>query len=59
MRRLLRPRHEPWSSPMVRRAGFVWPLAKKCGGTNPVVSDKPYVPVLRYRGTLWVRALNL
>jgi 1-acyl-sn-glycerol-3-phosphate acyltransferase len=26
---------------------------------NSVVSDKPYVPVLPYRGTLWPRALNL
>jgi 1-acyl-sn-glycerol-3-phosphate acyltransferase len=26
---------------------------------NSVVSDKPYVPVLPYHGTLWVRALNL
>src|SRR5206468_9315101 len=26
---------------------------------NPVVSDKPYVPVPPYRGTLWPRALNL
>src|SRR6478672_6353101 len=25
---------------------------------NSVVSDKPYVPVLPYRGTLWPRALN-
>src|SRR5438477_12905612 len=24
-----------------------------------VVSDQPYVPVLPYRGTLWLRALNL
>src|ERR1700676_78398 len=26
---------------------------------NSVVSDKPYVPVLPYHGTLWPRALNL
>jgi 1-acyl-sn-glycerol-3-phosphate acyltransferase len=26
---------------------------------NAVVSDKPYVPVLPYHGTLWPRALNL
>src|SRR4051812_18193835 len=26
---------------------------------NSVVSDKPYVPVPPYRGTLWPRALNL
>src|SRR5207237_748011 len=26
---------------------------------SSVVSDKPYVPVLPYHGTLWVRALNL
>jgi 1-acyl-sn-glycerol-3-phosphate acyltransferase len=26
---------------------------------NSVVSDKPYVPVLPYHGTLWGRALNL
>src|ERR1700733_3221570 len=26
---------------------------------NPVVSDKPYVPVLPYHGGLWPRALNL
>jgi len=26
---------------------------------NSVVSDKPYVPVLPYHGTLWARALNL
>jgi 1-acyl-sn-glycerol-3-phosphate acyltransferase len=26
---------------------------------NSVVSDKPYVPVLPYQGTMWPRALNL
>ena len=26
---------------------------------TPVVSDKPYIPVPPYRGTLWPRALNL
>ena len=26
---------------------------------NPVVSDKPYVPVLPYRGTIWPRLLNV
>ncbi len=26
---------------------------------NGVVSDKPYVPVPPYHGTLWPRALNL
>src|SRR5881392_2697794 len=26
---------------------------------NSVVSDKPYVPVLPYHGTLWPRLLNL
>src|SRR5438045_2334609 len=26
---------------------------------NSVVSDKPYIPVLPYHGTIWPRALNL
>ena len=39
--------------------GFFIAVHKDEREMNSVLSDKPYVPVLPYRGTLWPRAMNL
>lgn len=38
---------------------FYPPFSQNSGRMNPVVSDKPYVPVAPYHGTIWPRVLNL